>query len=117
MEIKSAVPALKALAHANRLDIYRLLVQAGDSGITVGELQTACGHAAATLTNHLNVLRQAGLVHDRREGRNIRCTADYARMNALLAYLTENCCGGADCGVSDPACKPTKKKLQRKSRS
>jgi ArsR family transcriptional regulator len=89
----SAVIALKALAQDRRLAIYRLLVQAGAEGMSVGEIGERQKLAAATLTNHLHVLRRAGLVRDRREGRSIRCRADYARMNALLAFLTENCCG------------------------
>ena len=103
MKSLDAIPALKALAHARRLEIFRLLVQAGTGGLTVGTLQARTHHAAATLTNHLNVLRHAGLVGSRREGRNIWCSADYARMNALLAHLTENCCAGEPCGP-DSAC-------------
>lgn len=117
MKSSSAVPALKALAHAHRLEIYRRLVEAGAGGVTVGTLQTATGHAAATLSNHLNVLRQAGLVTDRREGRNIWCCADYAQMNALLAYLTENCCAGEDCGQATPACSGATKPTRRRTRS
>jgi len=117
MKLISAVLALKALAHANRLEIYRRLVQAGDAGLTVGALQTATGHAAATLTNHLNVLRQAGLVSDRRDGRNIWCRADYARMNGLLAYLTENCCAGADCDVAAAVCTSALQEPVRRTRS
>ena len=102
MKSSDAIAALKALAHPNRLALFRLLVQAGESGTTVGALQTATRHAAATLTNHLNVLRRAGLVSDRRDGRSIWCHADYARMNALLAYLTENCCQGETCAAGCP---------------
>jgi ArsR family transcriptional regulator len=114
MKISIAIDALKALAHAHRLELYRLLVQAGEDGLTVGALQTATGHAGATLTNHLNVLRRAGLVVDRRDGRSIWCRADYARMNALLAYLTENCCAGASCGAGAAACAPTNPKPKRR---
>lgn len=116
MELSDAVNALKALAHANRLDLYRRLVQAGADGLTVGALQAETRHAAATLTNHLNVLRQAGLVTDRRDGRSIWCRADYVRMNALLAYLTENCCVGADCGAGSSICTPTNTKPKRRTR-
>jgi ArsR family transcriptional regulator len=115
MKVLDAVSALKALAHPNRLALYRLLVQAGEGGTTVGTLQIATRHAAATLTNHLNVLRRAGLVTDRRDGRSIWCCADYARMNALLAYLTENCCGGAPCGTSAAVCAPSNPKPKRRS--
>lgn len=115
MKLSDAVEALKALAHANRLDLYRRLVQAGEAGLTVGALQAETRHAGATLTNHLNVLRRAGLVNDRRNGRSIWCRADYARMNALLAYLTENCCAGADCGPSS-LCAPAAPRAKRKAR-
>jgi ArsR family transcriptional regulator len=114
MKSSDAVVALKALAHPNRLALYRLLVQAGEGGTTVGTLQVATRHAAATLTNHLNVLRRAGLVSDRRDGRSIWCHADYTRMNALLAYLTENCCGGAPCGPIAAACVPANLKPRRR---
>jgi DNA-binding transcriptional ArsR family regulator len=98
MESKKTIAALKALAHAHRLELFRRLVQAGPAGMTVGELQAGTRHAGATLTNHLNALRRAGLVRDRREGRSIRCRADYARMNGVIDYLTENCCAGELCG-------------------
>lgn len=109
MKSHEAVNALSALAHDNRLAAYRLLVQAGDDGLAVGEIGERLKLPGATLTNHLNVLRRAGLVRDVREGRSIRCRADYTRMNALLAFLTENCCGGnaASCA---PACAPNRKK-------
>ena len=109
MKSQDVVNALSALAHDSRLAAYRLLVQAGDEGLAVGEIGERLKLPGATLTNHLNVLRHAGLVRDVREGRSIRCRADYARMNALLAFLTENCCGSdaADCA---PACAPQRRK-------
>jgi ArsR family transcriptional regulator len=99
MDTNQALHALDALGQPSRLAIFRLLVQAGTSGRSVGDIRDALGLPAATLSNHLNVLRQAGLVLDQRDGRSIVCRADYARMNALVGYLTENCCAGADCGV------------------
>jgi DNA-binding transcriptional ArsR family regulator len=114
MESKKTIAALKALAHPHRLELFRLLVQAGPAGVTVGALQTDTRHAGATLTNHLNALRRAGLIRDRREGRNIRCRADYARMNGVIAYLTENCCAGADCTPAK-ACAPTPVPMPRRS--
>jgi len=105
MKSSSAINCLKALAQPNRLDLYRLLVQAGPDGLAVGSLAARTGLPGATLTNHLNVLRRAGLVGDERQGRTIRCRADYARMNALLAFLTENCCTGAPC-TDTAACPP-----------
>ena len=105
----SAVEALKALAHGTRLATYRLLVQAGPEGLAVGEVGERLKLPAPTLTSHLNVLRHAGLVRDVREGRSIRCRADYARMNALLGFLTENCCG-SDTSSCAPACAPQPKR-------
>lgn len=102
MKHEKAVAALNALAHANRLGVYRLLVQAGQPGLTVGELAARLRLPGPTLTSHLNVLRQAGLVRDERQGRVIRCHADYTQMNALLGFLTENCCAG-DSGACAPA--------------
>lgn len=108
MNTDTALAALRALGHASRLSAFRLLVQAGPEGLPVGELRGRLHLPPATLSAHLNVLRAAGLVDDEREGRVIRVRADYARMNALLAYLTENCCAGAvDCGPGTP-CGPTK---------
>lgn len=114
MESKKTVAALKALAHPHRLETFRLLVQAGADGLTVGAIQAGTGHAGATLTNHLNTLRRAGLIRDRRLGRNIWCRADYGQMNALISYLTENCCAGADCAPAD--CSPTTASGKRRSR-
>lgn len=115
MESKKTIAALKALAHPHRLELFRLLVQAGADGVTVGAIQAGTGHAGATLSNHLNALRRAGLIRDRRAGRNIWCRADYGQMNALISYLTENCCAGADCAPA--GCSPTPASGKRRSRS
>ncbi len=96
------VAALRALAHAHRLAAFRALVRAGPEGLAVGELRTCLELAPATLTAHLNVLREAGLVADTREGRVIRVRADFARMYGLIDFLTENCCEGATCAPSPP---------------
>lgn len=99
MDTNEALSALSALGHESRLSAFRELVQVGPDGLAVGELRERLELPPATLTAHLNVLRLAGLVDDQREGRVIRVRANYPRMNALLAYLTENCCAGsADCG-------------------
>ena len=109
MEIKTALAALSALGHETRLAAFRQLVQAGPDGLSVGELRERLDLPPATLTAHLNVLRAAGLVRDEREGRVIRLRADYAQMDALIAYLTENCCAGSvTCGPAQ-ACKPRRK--------
>ena len=99
MNTDIALSALRALGHESRLAAFRQLVQAGPDGLSVGELREQLDLPPATLSAHLNVLRAAGLVGDEREGRVTRVRADYACMNALIAYLTENCCAGAaDCG-------------------
>lgn len=109
MKPAAALESLNALAHATRLAAFRALVQAGEGGLAVGELREAVGVPPATLTAHLNVLRGARLVLDRREGRSIRVRANYARMTGLIDYLTENCCAGtAPCGPA-LACKPKAK--------
>jgi ArsR family transcriptional regulator len=105
MDNATAVEALSALSHESRLAAYRQLVQAGVAGLAVGELRERLALPPATLSAHLNVLRAAGLVDDEREGRVIRIRANYARMNALLAFLTENCCAG-DAACAPAACKP-----------
>jgi len=109
MDTSQALSALGALGQETRLAAFRTLVQAGPDGLSVGELRERLELAPATLTAHLNVLRAAGLVQDQREGRVIRVRADYARMDALVAYLTENCCAGAaDCGPASCCPPPTK---------
>jgi ArsR family transcriptional regulator, arsenate/arsenite/antimonite-responsive transcriptional repressor len=102
MQTDIALDALRALGQPSRLAAFRALVQAGPDGLAVGELRERLDLPPATLSAHLNVLRRAGLVRDAREGRVIRVTAQYAQMNALLAYLTENCCAGAAC--AEPGC-------------
>jgi ArsR family transcriptional regulator, arsenate/arsenite/antimonite-responsive transcriptional repressor len=94
MKTESALEALRSLAQESRLAAYRLLVQAGPDGLSVGELRDQLDIPSATLTAHLNQLRSAGLVMNQREGRVIRIRADYEQMNALIEFLTENCCGG-----------------------
>ena len=113
MNTPQALAALNALSHASRLAAFRALVQAGPDGLAVGELREQLDLPPATLTAHLNVLRAAGLVGDEREGRVIRVRADYAQMNGLLAFLTDNCCAGAaDCSPAS-SCAPRKKGTRR----
>lgn len=112
MKLIDALTCLNALAQEHRLKLYRLLVQAGEEGMAVGELAAATGLAGATLTNHLHILRRAGMVSDERRGRVIQCRANYPQMNALLGFLTENCCAGsaaADCGPA-ATCQPARRK-------
>lgn len=113
MESKAVIRALSALAHESRLAIYRLLVQAGPEGLAVGAIGDKLELAPATLSFHLTALRHAGLVTARRESRTLYQAADFGVMNTLIGYLSENCCQGADCGVS---CAPVKKPKQEQSR-
>jgi ArsR family transcriptional regulator len=107
MESSSAVIALSALAQENRLDVFRLLVQAGPDGMAAGDVAERLKIPPATLSFHLAQLRQAGLLTKRRDGRSLIYSANYDGMNALMAFLTENCCRGAvRCGV--PASVETK---------
>ena len=94
MEKLDAVAGLAALAQENRLDVFRLLVQAGPEGMPAGEIADTLGIAPNTLTFHFDRLRMAGLVSVRREGRSMIYAARYETMNALLGYLTDNCCRG-----------------------
>ena len=95
MENIDAVAALAALAQNNRLDVFRLLVQAGPGGLPAGHVATALDLAPNTLTFHFDRLKSAGLVTVRRDGRSMIYAARFETMNALLGYLTENCCRGA----------------------
>lgn len=108
MEILNAVAALAALAHEGRLEIYRLLVKAGPEGLAVGKIASKLTMPGATLSFHLNQMQNAGLVQARRDGRQIIQSADFDRMNNLVGYLTENCCGG-DMSLCKPAGKPARK--------
>jgi DNA-binding transcriptional ArsR family regulator len=94
MEKMDAVTALSALAQDNRLDVFRLLVQAGPEGMPAGAVAEALDLAPNTLTFHFDRLRNAGLVTSRREGRSIIYAARFETMNALVAFLTKNCCRG-----------------------
>lgn len=99
MKIKDVIAALAALAQETRLAIFRALVQQGPEGLAAGALADKLGVANATLSFHLKELSHAGLIGARQEGRFIYYAANYTAMNKLLAYLTENCCQGSDCGV------------------
>jgi ArsR family transcriptional regulator, arsenate/arsenite/antimonite-responsive transcriptional repressor len=114
MEKSLVVAALAALAQDNRLDVFRLLVQAGPEGMPAGAVAKALDLAPNTLTFHFDRLRTAGLVTVRREGRSMIYAAQFDTMNGLLEFLTENCCGGAaeKCSPA-PACKPARSKRTR----
>ena len=115
MEKSSAVAALAALAQDNRLDVFRLLVEAGPDGMPAGEVADAIGLAPNTLTFHFDRLRAAGLVTVRRKGRSMIYAARFETMKALLGYLTDNCCGGAlETCLPSRQCAPAKAKRRKK---
>src|SRR6516164_9508157 len=111
MKKPDALAALAALAQDNRLDVFRLLVEAGRNGMPAGAVADALKLAPNTLTFHFDRLRDAGLVTVRREGRSMIYAARYETMNALVAYLTENCCGGRP-----EQCMPVKSEKATQSR-
>ena len=101
MDQKAALAALAALAQETRLELFRLLVMIGPEGLPAGVIAERLGVLPSSLTFHLNLLHRAGLISQRRRSRQLIYAAEYATMNALLAYLTENCCAGA-AGVCNP---------------
>jgi DNA-binding transcriptional ArsR family regulator len=109
MDKSDVVAALAALAQEHRLEVYRILVQAGPSGMAAGEAASAVGIPPNTLSFHLDRLRHAGLVKFERQGRSLIYAARYDTMNALIGYLTENCCGG-----KREICKPVSRSPKRK---
>jgi len=111
MKRSDALAALAGLAQDNRLDVFRLLVEAGREGMPAGAVAGALKLAPNTLTFHFDRLRDAGLVTVRREGRSMIYAARYETMNTLIAYLTENCCRGRA-----EECLPTKTEGLRKLR-
>ncbi len=104
MEEANVVQALAALAHPIRLTIFRGLVVAGEGGLTPGALGELLEIAPATLSFHLKELNHAGLTTQQRDGRSLIYRADYGQMNALLAYLTLNCCQGSDPAAGKGSC-------------
>jgi DNA-binding transcriptional ArsR family regulator len=106
MEIKSAIAALGALAQETRLGIFRALVAAGSDGMAAGDIATAVGVPAPTLSFHLAQLSQCGLITSVRHGRSIVYAADFEAMGALVGFLTDNCCRAATERCA-PACLPS----------
>ena len=99
MKAASAIEALGALAQEHRLALFRLLVQAGDKGMAAGTIAETLSVPNSSLSFHLTQLRNAGLILQERQHRSLIYRANYPAMNALLAYLMENCCAGSDCGT------------------
>ena len=112
METTDAIKSLGALAQETRLAIYRLLVQAGPEGRAAGVIGEKLGIPPATLSFHLTQLAGARLVRSRQEGRFIYYSADFGAMNALVGFLTENCCGGNACGPQPIRIPRTRKGLK-----
>lgn len=114
MKNSDAVAALAALAQDSRLDVFRLLVQAGPEGLPAGQIATKLKLAPNTLTFHFDRLRDAGLVTVRRDGRSMIYAARYESMNALLAFLTDNCCQGASESCAPASCSPSQPAKRKK---
>ena len=108
MENSDAVAALAALAQENRLDVFRLLVQAGPEGLPAGHIASTLKLAPNTLTFHFDRLRSAGLVTVRRDGRSMIYAARFEVMNTLLGFLTDNCCQGDAEACAPAVCKPAR---------
>ena len=104
METNDAVQSLAALSQETRLNVYRLLVQAGADGLAAGQIGEQLGLPPATLSFHLAHLSRANLIRSRQDGRFVFYSADFATMAALIQYLTDNCCSGALCSTTE--CKP-----------
>lgn len=103
MEANTVIRALAALAQEHRLAVFRVLVQAGAGGLSAGALAEALQLPNSSLSFHLAQLTNAGLIQQQRRGRSLIYSADYAAMNGLMGYLTENCCAGAAC-APDATC-------------
>lgn len=100
------IEALGALAHEHRLKAYRLLVERGPKGLPAGAIAESIGLAPSSLTFHLQTLHRAGLILQRREGRQLIYSADFDAMTSLVGYLTQNCCAGSG-ETCTTACKPS----------
>ena len=98
MQTKDALAALTAVAQESRLAVFRLLVQTGADGLAASKIAEKLGIAPSSLSFHLKELTHAALVTQRQDGRFLIYTANFATMNALIAFMTENCCTGTPCG-------------------
>ena len=105
MQPQTAIASLGALAQEHRLALFRLLIQAGEQGMSAGAIADALGVPNSSLSFHLGQLRRAGLVLQERQHRSLIYRANYQAMNELVSYLMANCCAGAGCGVA-AGCKP-----------
>jgi DNA-binding transcriptional ArsR family regulator len=114
MEKIDAIAALAALAQDNRLDVFRLLVQAGPDGLAAGAVATKLDLAPNTLSFHFDRLKSAGLVTCKRDGRSLIYAARFETMNTLLGYLTENCCAGVAGACATDTCAPAPRMKSKK---
>ena len=114
MESARVIAALGALAHEHRLAVYRLLVARGPEGLPAGSIAARVGVVPSSLTFHLQNLQRAGLITQRREGRQLVYSTDFGIMNSVVTYLTENCCG--DSAACIP-CAPSSAARTRRSRT
>lgn len=105
METKHAISALAAIAQESRLAVFRLLVQAGPTGLIASKISEQLEIPPSSLSFHLKELSHAGMINVRQDGRFMIYTANFDTMNSLLGFLTENCCGGNPCSASS-ACTP-----------
>src|SRR5688572_16040707 len=117
MKTAEVIAALAALAHEHRLAIYRALVEQGRDGLPAGQIAEHVGRIPSSLTFHLQHLTRAGLITQRREGRQLIYATNFSGMNELIGYLTENCCEGS--AVCTPSCAParTKARIARSKKS
>ncbi len=107
MDAAATIAALGALAHDTRLAVFRLLVERGPEGLPAGAIAHSVNLAPSSLSFHLQLLTQAHLITQRRLGRQLIYAAQFETMTALVAYLTENCCGGPICAaICAPVCAP-----------
>jgi ArsR family transcriptional regulator, arsenate/arsenite/antimonite-responsive transcriptional repressor len=113
MDTVDVIDALGALAHEHRLRVYRLLVEQGPEGLSAGKIAERLDLAPSSLTFHLQQLHRAGLIAQRRDSRQLIYSADFPAMNALVGYLTENCCGSGLAACA-PVCVPTRRVAKRK---
>jgi DNA-binding transcriptional ArsR family regulator len=106
MRTAEAITALAALAHESRLAVYRLLIAAGPEGLAAGRIAERLEIPPSSLTFHLQNLQRAGLITQERVSRQLIYATDFAAMNSLIGFLTENCCGGAK--SCPPVCEPVR---------
>lgn len=115
MDSGKVIEALGALAQEHRLALFRLLVQAGEPGMSAGAIADALGVPNSSLSFHLAQLNRAGLIKQERRSRSLIYTADYAAMNGLVAYLMENCCGQGACAPQAVCITEAPAQAERKS--